>query len=303
MLSTILVPVDESPRSGRLAACAGQLASATGASVLLLEVIADPVLRTSAEHDLEHASAGLRQKGVHYESLVEPGWPAPTVLRVAAAWQVDLIAMATHVTSDFDRWINGSTTDAVVRGAPCPVLVVPAACEAAEPTAGGYRLLVPLDGSPLAEEALEPAAELARALGAEVFLARVVPHAVPVEDLSDLGGGGEAPRAKAEASAATTYLEATADRLRARGIRVQTYVSTGHAAAGIERAARELDASLLVLASHGRGGLTRFLTGSVATDVMQTASIPVVLVRPKELRETVKLESEASVEALAVRGL
>ncbi len=303
MLSTILVPIDEPLRAGRAATCAGQVASATGASVLLLAAIADPALQPSAEHDLQRAATGLRQMGVHCEVLVEPGWPTATILRVAAARGVDLIAMATHVASNFDRWINGSTTDAIIRAAPCPVLVVPSACEEVPRMTGGHRLLVPLDGSALAETALEPACDLAMALNAELFLARVAPHPTPAEELADLGVAADALGRKAEAERAAAYLAEVAERLAARGIHAQTHVSTGDPVGGIERAAREVNASLVVMATHGRGGLARFLAGSVATQVMETAAVPVLVVPPPRLREAESSEAEKPVEALALRGL
>jgi nucleotide-binding universal stress UspA family protein len=126
-------------------------------------------------------------------------------------------------------------------------------------------VLVPLDGSALAEQVVRPAADLAGLLGAGCTLL-----------------GVEAPDAPAPAEAeARAYLERVAARLRAAGLRVATRVVVArHAAEAILEQASAQKSDLIALATHGRGGLSRVVLGSVADRVLQGASGPVLVYRP-----------------------
>jgi nucleotide-binding universal stress UspA family protein len=133
-------------------------------------------------------------------------------------------------------------------------------------------IVVPLDGSPLAERALPYAAALAGATGAQVILLRA---AQPRPD-----PGADAPPAWAPEED-SAYLADARTRLRARGAAlVEGAVSSGEAAAAIRDEARLRRADLVVLATHGRSGLGRALSGGVADDVLRRAEVPVLLVPP-----------------------
>jgi nucleotide-binding universal stress UspA family protein len=127
-------------------------------------------------------------------------------------------------------------------------------------------ILVPLDGSPLAEHALPVASVLARAGQARIVLA----YARWAANATD-------PRAP--------DLEAIAEKLRADGLTVETHTrhlpSTEEAGATLLAAAEEVGATLIVMATHGHGGLGRVLYGSVADQVLRQATIPLVLVPPQ----------------------
>jgi nucleotide-binding universal stress UspA family protein len=144
-----------------------------------------------------------------------------------------------------------------------------------------HRVLVPLDGSPLAEAVLPFMSRLARPLGLEIALLRVVPMVTP----QIVEGGtrkiildrGERLREEAEA-----YLRGVAARLVADGFRVTTTVRTGEAAPEIVAGARECQADLIGMMTHGRTGLGRLLFGSVAEAVLRHAAVPVFVVRATE---------------------
>ena len=131
------------------------------------------------------------------------------------------------------------------------------------------RVLVPLDGTPESAIALEPACALARSSGAEIALLRVVPEA---------GSHAEGPLA-------VGYLEWTAAELRDEGFDARAEVRRGDAAEQIVVAVAE--AELLVMATHGRAGLSRVLFGSVAERVVAHSPVPVLLCRPGGSRLTV----------------
>jgi nucleotide-binding universal stress UspA family protein len=135
------------------------------------------------------------------------------------------------------------------------------------------RILVPLDGSALAEAALELATDLARGASSTLVLLRAAEaHSLPGVDPSDA-------QVKV-VSEAEGYLAAAAERLRGRGVKhVETSVWYGPPAASIAEAARVRKADLIVMSSHGRSGLGRLMLGSVAESVLRSTSVPILLVR------------------------
>lgn len=145
------------------------------------------------------------------------------------------------------------------------------------------RILVPLDGSDRAEQALETAAELALKFGAEVLLLRaltlslqafVAAPGIPVPVYQ--GEMLDAERAEIE-----KYLAHQAEALRSRGVTVSLVVGEDVAAAAILDAAEDARADLIVMSTHGRTGLARWTYGSVAEKVLRHAPCPVLVVRPQ----------------------
>lgn len=142
-------------------------------------------------------------------------------------------------------------------------------------------ILVPLDGSPLAEVALPYAEEFADRLGAEITLLQVVSlsiHAYPAAE-----GVIEIPYADEEEklleARAKEYLERVGGRLKAKGVSVQPEVRVGLAADEITNYAARGDVGLVVMATHGRSGIGRWVLGSVAQKVVRATNRPLVLIR------------------------
>jgi nucleotide-binding universal stress UspA family protein len=148
------------------------------------------------------------------------------------------------------------------------------------------RIVVPLDGSDVAEQALPEAQRLALLTGAPIHLVRVIdPTQLPwygsygvVMDAATVQGvlGDEERMGDA-------YLSSVAKRLEEMGITANTELRRGRAARELVAAAKTGD--VIVLASHGRGGITRWLLGSVAEDVLRHASVPVLLIRASDTAE------------------
>ena len=138
------------------------------------------------------------------------------------------------------------------------------------------RVLVPLDGSPLAESAIATAVEMARPSGATLLLVRATEaRTFPGVDPTD---------AQVEAVRdAEGYLTGVAERLGRQGVSgVETSVWYGPAAASIVEAARVRKADLIVMTTHGRGGLGRLVMGSVAESVLRGTTTPILLLRTAE---------------------
>jgi len=162
------------------------------------------------------------------------------------------------------------------------------------------RIVVPLDGSPLAETALDQATELARLSGAEIRLVRVVDFTM-TEKHGVFGLALEyAPQQffDAEHDDAVTYLRDTADRLRGSGISVSYEVTRGRVAQILANYCQPGD--VVVMASHGRGGLSRWFLGSVAEDLVRNSTVPVMLVRAQNSVAPEPLAVPASSNAVLV---
>lgn len=140
------------------------------------------------------------------------------------------------------------------------------------------RILVPLDGSPFAEEALKYAAEVCRG---ELRLIRIQPYPSVTELPLDLPVSQSL--LEAEQNASTAYLESKVTELKKGGFqKVSSCQKLGDPAACILEEVRDYEPDCVVISSHGRSGLRRFLLGSVAERVARHAHCPVLLVRPQE---------------------
>jgi nucleotide-binding universal stress UspA family protein len=236
--------------------------------------------RRRADRYLEEVALKLRAAGGAVRTATVVGEPAPEIVRFAEREKVDLIALATHGRSGLGRWLHGSVADAVLHAATTPLLLLrPAADEGAAPMV--TRVVVPLDGSPLAEAALATAAPLARALGVPLLLLRIVEYTGLAFAADPLGAVplAYAPVLEALREGATRYLESRADELRAQGPAVEIRVLDGMAADAITGEIRALPGSLLVLSTHGRTGWRAVALGSVARRVVLVAAAPVLVVR------------------------
>lgn len=141
------------------------------------------------------------------------------------------------------------------------------------------KILVPLDGSDLAERAIRHAREIARGTRSEILLLQavnlpmpVVPEAVLIPDTKWLD------EARKEAA---RYLEGIAAPLREEGMRVRTLLDDRPPADAILHIATREEVDLIVMSTHGRGGLSRMLMGSVAESVFRATSRTVMLVKPE----------------------
>ena len=135
------------------------------------------------------------------------------------------------------------------------------------------RILVPLDGSPLAEQILVQVARLLRREDATVTLLRVahVPYSLARMDITGL--------LEEERAAATSYLAETLRVLEKQGVRARSLLREGPPAEEILKAAAEEGSTLIAISTHGRSGVARWLLGSVAEKVLRGAPVPVLLAR------------------------
>lgn len=287
MLNNILVPFDGSELAERAFPYATALARAGGARLILLHArtAAGGAIRTVA--DLAPAADRLRDSGVTVEPEVydaDRGAIGRTICQAALGWRAELIVMTTHGRGGLGRWLYGSVADETLRQAAVPVLLVSSDGVHCWPSGRAPRVLVPLDGSALAEAALDSASELAEALGAELLLLQVLEP--PPQRLQAYAPEVARVRAKAELADSQYYLELMAKLIQRAKHRVTTHAVHGSPATTIAEIARTEGCDLIAMATHGRAGLARLVLGSVAAGVLQRTGIPLLLTRPAARQET-----------------
>jgi nucleotide-binding universal stress UspA family protein/predicted transcriptional regulator len=245
----------------------------------------DEVLEESRQEATDYLG-GVRERlerdGLKAEVVVREGMPAENLLDLADELGAYAIAMSTHGRGGLARFVLGSVAERVIQQATVPVLLVRARETPMTDTPRSNRLLIPLDGSPLAERALDLARELDGA--ATLVLTRVVApvtHFIPdAEGATTFVDTIGTRRVVDEAEA---YLRQVEQSLQERGARTEVSVRRGAAASEIHAAAHELQADLIVMATHGRVGPGRWFLGSVADQVVRQADLPVLLVSARAL--------------------
>jgi nucleotide-binding universal stress UspA family protein len=227
----------------------------------------------------------LQRDGYIVTSLVRFGEPAEEIADLARCANVDIVAMATHGQTGLRHLLMGSVAEQVLRDLTIPVLLIRPTDRTedrapARPADHRLTAIVPLDGSLIAEQALDCAAELASITHARLVLVAVEPT---VGDVG-LAEGGVVPYwVLADHEAAVLrlneYLKQTAARLTHMELSVETRLAEGNPADEILRISVAEHADLIIMATHGRSGMERLLQGSVAAKVLQNAAVPVLLAR------------------------
>ena len=232
------------------------------------------------------------RSGLPVTSVLLEGNIAEALCEQASARGADLVVMTTHGRGPVARSWLGSVADELVRRLPMPVLLVRPGEEKVDLDREQTlrHILIPLDGSTLAEKILKPALALGSLMGADYWLLRVIGPAV-------LGAHEAAPAATNEAGQrwlrqlqvfheqdrveAQTYLRRMAERLRAQSLHVETHVAVEEQPAiAISKHVAKHPTDLIALETHGRGGVPRLFLGSVADKVLRGAGVPVLVQRP-----------------------
>jgi nucleotide-binding universal stress UspA family protein len=299
MFTKILVPLDGSEVARRALAPAKALARWGKTPIVLARVpeLAYMIVPGDGVHALLYPeqsldySAGkaaefletlrvqMVAEGLTVETIVPRGDVSAAIVEAAMEAEADLIVMSSHGYSGVSRWLLGSVAEKVLGIALCPVLVV----RSDEPL---RHMLVPLDGSALSEEAVEPALALAAGLGAKVTLFKAVPtlDRDEVQRLNQFepGFGWRVERDMTDEAAA--YLAEVSRRHAHEGVTVETVVRFEPAAGSILDFAEARGIDLVAMATHGRTGLRRWVYGSVTEKVLRGGHHSMLVVRPPGLR-------------------
>lgn len=304
MIRSILVPLDGSPFGEQALPLALTLAREAHASVqlahvhvpiaalynaneVLSDVVLESTLRDQNQKYLDHVLDRVeRVGGVRVSTALLDGPVVPALLEHVAGVPVDLIVMSTHGRGAWSRFWLGGVADKLMRRAPTSTIFVhprEKASPLAEPVKVA-RILIPLDGSELAERVLEPAMEVGGLLRADYTLLRVIEPMLVADYPADgtaVAGVPEELRRRVE-DGAREYLQRAAERFRARSLRAETRLVIDRLAAEaiVDQAGATAD-SMIALESRGRSGLARMLLGSVADKVVRAAPVPVLVHHPQ----------------------
>ncbi len=313
---SILVPLDGSESSEQALPMATSLAQRHGAALNIVRVYV-PIGGASGKHTVgydESLDRELMQDARDYlEDVVErlaavaeisansalrDGAVADAIAEHAVEVGADLLVMAAHGRGPLGRLWFGSVSDALVRQTTLPILFVQPKEAPPElaPAPALHRVLVPLDGSELAEQILEPALALGAGAQTEYTLLRVVnqmtspsydPRSRRVSGMRESLLKQLHQLDRAEYAQAQLYIERLAESLRTRSLIVHTRIisndgPTNRPASVILDDASTHGIDLIALATHGRGGLKRLMLGSVADKVIRGATTPVLVYRPKD---------------------
>ncbi|HEX5830908.1 MAG TPA: universal stress protein [Gemmatimonadaceae bacterium] len=231
-------------------------------------------LHTIAEELRRSTSASVRTP------VLEGAATAAVLAEYIARRQADLVVMATHGHGGLSRLWLGSVSSELVRHSSAPVLLI-------RPTEGGsrtqpappfQRVLIPLDGSPASEEAIDHAMAVAAEPDVEFLLLHVI---IPIGYIAEPADVAFVHERELEAAAAT-YLGEVADRIRARGYPADIRVlNQPQPVRAILECADESGAELIAMETHGRSGVTRLVMGSVADKVVRASRLPVLLHQPR----------------------
>jgi nucleotide-binding universal stress UspA family protein len=212
------------------------------------------------------------------------GKPAQEILSYAADKNVSLVVMASRGTSGEGPWLLGNIAAKVLRATTKPVLLVRKEAPAEDLQRKGLikRILVPLDGSKVAEQIVPHAEELARGMGAELILFQAYESFLGVisgEAMVTMSAEEIKEANKHREEDAKAYLRTIAGTLREMGLTVSEVVVPGDPADVILSYAESNAVDIISMSTHGLSGLKRWVFGSVTDKVLHAGDMPVLVVR------------------------
>lgn len=297
-IRTVLVPLDGSETGERALPWAKAVAD-SNAEIVLMEVtpVASAVrafggqvigtaetiqegYRQMAQQQLDDAVAKWFGSGERVSTVIATGDPGEQILAVAASKGAELIVMSSHGRGAIGRFVSGSVADRVVRHAPVPVMIIGPDGDI-DPHVKIERIIAPIEDTPLSQGALPIASALSKLTGAPVTVINVV---VPSSDISAIYPGmiGTIPPSAFEDATERMTAEAhetvqrAQRRLASDGVSASGEVYAGNAADSIKTALRPGD--VIVLSSHARQGLARWVIGSTSLKLIRNGQAPVVVV-------------------------
>lgn len=320
LFQRILVPLDGSERAEQALPVAARIARASHGSVLLLSVLPPPTAlnwamqlpppssedqaaeRRAITAYLERLAASETLKGVETVTEIIEGQPASVILDTAQAKPADLIVLCSHGRARIKQWALGSVAQKVARHSPVPVLVLREGTSELtneHPRIRSIRVMIALDGSLLAERALQPAVHLSEALSAPFPGALHLVRVLPLTTAFDYGQEDTVAQARRQAiQEAQTYLHTIQEQLHEQNPDLsvttslatsldtaETLITIAETGEGEGMSAITSTSDLIALATHGRSGPARWALGSVTERILGATSLPLLIVRSQPLSQ------------------
>ena len=306
MYDRILVPLDGSPLAEQVLPYVTRISKGLGIPVHLLQIFPSP---SEQLEDPRHGrygtgiSAGIHDESIDYLNSVlsktagmegtseaHEGDAVSRIIDIADESPASLVAMSTHGRSGVTRWLMGSVTDRVLHAIKNPMLIVRGRHEGEpEPDTNLETIIVPVDGSSLAEQVIPHVAALAKGLNLKVTLLRAVATEEEfsgvtsyerLEGVVGLHFPSYEEMATEAGNQAMAYLQGLEETLREQGVAsVDHQIVRGGAAHVIVDLAQETPDNLVAMTTHGRSGPARWAMGSVTDRVVRYSGDPVLVVR------------------------
>lgn len=300
---TALVPLDGSELAEVVFNYATELAGRLGLDLILFHVYgpdevefeamrraylehAAEIIKRTSEEAREKAGIKYKDRPVKVTAQLAVGYPPDEILKYADANGVDLILMATHGRTGIKRWTMGSVADKVLRASKVPVWLVRAEVpeEIVHDKWPTRRILALLDGSEVSESILPHVEAVAKQRGAEqvevILLTVSEPALLPSYYPATVPLNWE-DHVERVRRADDEYLAKVEKRLKDTGLNVRREVIAGRAADVIVDYVNKNSINLIVMSTHGRSGISRWVFGSVAEKVLAGVTSPILLIRPR----------------------
>ena len=298
MTPSIVVPLDSSSAGEHALPFAGALAQRKQTGVTLVSAIEvaiefdawvstrDISPQDAVQEWIDGRRAYLSQvagrlSGLEVATEVCLGHPADEIVAFVEELDDPILVLTSHARTGVAQIVVGSVAFTIVHRVRCPVYVIRRfGDDEPAPEPNFASVLVPLDGSPLSERALEQGLSVIGEPKPTLHLLRVVE--APRWITGSLGGGLVGEYYDASLAEAREYLDQQAERLRAAGYEVETHAIEGRPADVIAEQARTLGVGQIAMATHARSTAGRVFMGSVALSVLQSAHLPLLLLHPRE---------------------
>jgi nucleotide-binding universal stress UspA family protein len=315
MYKVIMAPTEGSDTEREAISVAAKLAQRFDADLHLVRVLEPPLVartypqvpaleitsqaladeRLARLHELEALGTELRASGnMRVITALKDGNLTQTLRDYAAELKAELIVMSSHARGGWKRINLGSVTDFLIRNTHTPVLVVRPDISFIDeaPDNAIRRIVVPLDGSPMAEQILPEAIALASALNATVTVLHVLtPETYSQKRMVQPG----LPWWDADIAVADAYLSELADNVTKSGVAATKEVILNENVPGaILDYATRVRANLIAIATNGLGGIRRFVFGTVADEVTRKSPISLLVFHPNIEATTSSQASEAA---------
>jgi nucleotide-binding universal stress UspA family protein len=264
----ILVPLDGSDLARAAIGVARALLCRVSGRLILFHAYWPGIPVDAADRPIEAEVKALQDLGVD-ASLERRPTPrdeetGQLIASTAADLGVDLIIMTTHGRGGLGRWLFGSVTEKVIGYSNVPVMITPSELSTDWPGCNRPSVLIALNGSDAAERAIPPAARLARALKAEIILARILPDSESDQDNS-------------HSDEAKNYLLSVSSSLSCSEQKTRTIVRRGEPARAIAALAHERNVSVIALGSPSRDSTRSCALGNVAMGIVRRSNVPILI--------------------------
>ncbi len=272
MLKKILLALDGSENAERALPWVKRYAGPERAQVVLFRAVDTATLDKEfipsqiedARNYLQRLEKELNYAGIPVKVVVRQGPPAESIVRCAADEGCEMILMCTRGGSPVRHWVLGGVTDRVLRLSPVPVL--PVCAQTSLPKQGRVRrILIPLDGSKLAESVVPWARKLARFFKCRVVFLHVYP----------MGVAGLKVSHQSRYDALRRRVDQLIEGMTQAGVKSTFKLQRGDPAERLLRFADQND--LILTTTHGFGGFKRLIFGSVTEKLIRNATVPVLV--------------------------